>query len=118
MAQPQPTPNHHDHDDKNCGGGGISESIVELYNRIESYHRPKKLYGRDQDLETISTVYHRFIDQLRQYDDTKDVNSSEFILVHGETGSGKSALIQHFFMNTECCFLRCIYIICSSSQRT
>ena len=95
MTEPQPTPKDHL---QNEGTVELSTTIDVLSDRIESYRRPSKLYGRDVEIETLSTVYRRFIDQLQQRDDTNDVTTSEFILIHGDTGIGKSALIQKFFM--------------------
>ena len=45
MAQPQPaTPNYHYQNDSE---GESSNAIAVLIDRIESFRRPRKLYGRE-----------------------------------------------------------------------
>ena len=41
-------------------------SIAVLNDRIEAYRRSLAIHGRDQDLQLIASVYHRFVDQLRR----------------------------------------------------
>jgi histidine kinase len=69
-----------------------NNAIDVLNDRILS--RSVQLYGREDEQETLTAVYNRFQQRILEPNNSSTA-PSELILIHGASGTGKSALVEH-----------------------
>jgi len=79
--------------------GQISDFIMGQQDIPHHFQLPKKLYARDEESSHLFSIYKRMISSLSEKPSTADntaTGQSEMILIQGETGMGKTALVEHF----------------------
>jgi predicted ATPase len=67
----------------------MSEKIEAIKLDFMTIGNPNKLYGRKQELESITNVCNNI------FEDTTSAYRGECIILHGKAGAGKTALIEH-----------------------
>jgi histidine kinase len=86
---------------RSTSGGGSehhTSSLTELSDGVRLGDTGGKLYGRSQELGLLEAVLQRVVAEEQCQDDTGTSSSikHEIVLVSGESGAGKSALVRTF----------------------
>jgi hypothetical protein len=80
------------------GGEQYLSSSAELSGGVRLGDTGGKLYGRSQELGLLADVFKRVVAEAQGQNDTAIASSikHEIVLVSGESGAGKSALVRTF----------------------
>jgi histidine kinase len=83
----------------------VETNTIDILNRCILSHCTNTLYGRDNEVQILNTSYDRLRQQQQQQQQNNNIESisnttSEFILIHGASGIGKSKLVDFSFLTT------------------
>ena len=73
----------------------ITPFVLAQQDICDRFRIPKTLYGREQELERLLATFERVVDRNREKEEKK--NQSEFLLVSGYSGIGKTSLVQELY---------------------
>jgi diguanylate cyclase (GGDEF)-like protein len=79
--------------------GKIPDFTVGQQDIPRQFQLPKKLYARDQECSKLISTYKRIFNcrSEKRYDrDENESSLSEMIIIKGDIGMGKTALVEHF----------------------
>jgi len=79
--------------------GNISDFVIGQQDIPRQFQLPNKLYARDQECARLISTYKRIFNSRAENQSNKDdyeSGVSEMVIIEGDIGMGKTALVDHF----------------------